>query len=73
MFPMKENILSQKWRLTESKINSYETLDKLNCRKIVRGDLQETVMEDSWSLTAPFRSLGIFLADPARNKCRVYQ
>ncbi len=38
-----------------------------------RGDLQDTAMEDSWSPTAPFRSLNIFLADATRNKCRVYQ
>jgi hypothetical protein len=30
-------------------------------------------MEDSWSPTAPFRYLKMFLADAARNKCRVYQ
>ena len=30
-------------------------------------------MEDSWSPTAPFRSLKMFLADAARNRCRVHQ
>ena len=55
------------------KIKSDVSLDKLKCRIVVRGDLQDTAMEDSWSPTAPFRSLKMFLADAARNKCRVYQ
>jgi hypothetical protein len=49
------------------------SLDKLKCRFVVRGDLQDTGMEDSWSPTAPFRSLKMFLADAARNRCRVHQ
>ena len=53
------------------KIKSDGSLDKLKCRIVVRGDLQDTAMEDSWSPTAPFRSLKMFLADAARNKCRV--
>jgi hypothetical protein len=40
---------------------------------MVRGDLQDTAMEDSWSPTAPFRSLKMFLADAARSRCRVHQ
>jgi hypothetical protein len=32
-----------------------------------------TMEGDSWSPTAPFRSLKMFLADAARNKCRVHQ
>ncbi len=40
---------------------------------MVRGDLQDTAMEDSWPPTAPFRSLKMFLADAARNRCRVHQ
>jgi hypothetical protein len=55
------------------KIKSDGSLDKLKCRIVVRGDLQDTAMEDSWSPTAPFRSLKMFLADAARNKCRVHQ
>jgi hypothetical protein len=55
------------------KIKSDGSLDRLKCRIGVRGDLQYTAMEDSWSPTAPFRSLKMFLADAARNKCRVYQ
>jgi hypothetical protein len=30
-------------------------------------------MEDSWSPIAPFRPLEMFLADAARNRCRVHQ
>ncbi len=55
------------------KIKSDGSLDKLKCRIVVRGDLQDTAMEDSWSPTAPFRSLKMFLADAARNRCRVHQ
>jgi hypothetical protein len=55
------------------KIKSYGSLYKLKCRIVVRGDLQDTGMEDSWSPTAPFRSLKMFLADAARNRCRVHQ
>jgi hypothetical protein len=54
------------------KIKSDGSLDKLKCRIVVRGDLQDTGMEDSRSPTAPFRSLKIILADAARNRCRVH-
>ncbi len=49
------------------------SLDMLKCRIVVRGDLQDTALEESWSPTALFRSLKMFIADPAKNKCRVYQ
>jgi hypothetical protein len=55
------------------KIKSDGSLDKLKCRIVVRGHLQDTTMEDSWSPTAPFRSLKISLPDAARNRCRVHQ
>jgi hypothetical protein len=55
------------------KIKSNGSLNKLKCRIVVRGDLQDTGMEDSWSPTAPFRSLKMFLADAARNRCRVHR
>jgi hypothetical protein len=55
------------------KIKSDGSLDKLKCRIVVRGDLHDTAMEDSWSPTAPFRSLKMFLTDAARNRCRVHQ
>ncbi len=54
------------------KIKSDGPLDKLNCRIVVRGDLQGRAMGDSWSPTARFRSLKIFLTDAARNRCRVH-
>jgi hypothetical protein len=55
------------------KIKSDGSLDKLKCRFVVRGDLQDTGMEDSWSPTASFRSLKLFSADTARNRYRVHQ
>jgi hypothetical protein len=55
------------------KIKSDGSLDKLKCRIAVRGDLQDTAVEDSWSPTALFRSLKMFLADAARNRCRIHQ
>jgi hypothetical protein len=57
----------------KAKIKSDGSLDKLKCRIVVRGDLQDTAMGDSWSPTAYFRSLKMFLADAARNRCRVHQ
>jgi hypothetical protein len=41
-------------------VKSDGSLDKLKCRIAVRGDLQDTGMEDSWSPTTPFRSLKMF-------------
>ncbi len=55
------------------KIKSDGSLEKLKCRIVVRGDLQDTGMENSWSPKAPFRSLKMFLADAARNRCTVHQ
>ncbi len=55
------------------KIKSDGYLDKLKCRIVVGGVFQDTAMENSWSPTAPFGSLKMFLADAARNICRVYQ
>jgi hypothetical protein len=55
------------------KIKSDVSLDNLKCRIVVRKHLQDTAMEDSWSPTAVFRSLKMFLADTARNKFRVYE
>jgi hypothetical protein len=55
------------------KIKSDVSLDNLKGRIVVRKYLQDTAMGDSWSPTAVFRSLKMFLADTARNKCRVYE
>jgi hypothetical protein len=41
------------------KIKSDGSLDKQKCRNMVKVDLQDAAMEDSWSPTAPFRSLKI--------------
>jgi hypothetical protein len=40
---------------------------------VVRGDLQDTPMRDSWSPTASFRPLKVFLADALTNRGRVHQ
>ncbi len=68
-----------RWRTSDTnygnqqvKIKSNGSLDRLKCRIVVRHYLQDTAMEDSWSPTAPFRSLKMFLADAARNRCRVH-
>ncbi len=42
---------------TKIKIKIDGSLDKLKYSIAVRGDLQDTAMEDSWSPTLPFRSL----------------
>jgi hypothetical protein len=54
------------------KITSDRSLDKLKCRIVVMGDLEDT-MEYYWIPTAPFRSLIMFLSDTARIRCRVHQ
>jgi hypothetical protein len=44
------------------KVRSDGSLDKLKCRLVVRGDLQDkNITEDKWSPTASFRSLKMFL------------
>jgi hypothetical protein len=48
---------------SKDKIESDVSLGNLKCRIIVRGDLQDTAMEDSWSPTAHFRSFKMFIAD----------
>ncbi len=53
------------------KIRSGGTLDKLKTRLVVRGDLQsKSLDEDTWSPTASFRSLKMFLAHASRLKVR---
>ncbi len=42
------------------KFYSDGSLENLKCRIVVRGDLQETAMEDSWSPTVPFGPLKYF-------------
>ena len=58
----------------KAKIRSDGSLDKLNLRILVRGDLQnkETV-GDTWSPTASMRTLKYFLSDAAKHKARFHQ
>jgi hypothetical protein len=56
------------------KVKSDGSLDKLKCRLVVRGDLQDkNITENKWSPTASFRSLKMFLAHASRIKARVKQ
>jgi hypothetical protein len=56
------------------KMKSDGSLDELKTRLVVRGDLQsKTISEDTWSPTASFRSLKMFLAHACKNKLRVKQ
>ena len=58
----------------KAKIQSDGNLDKLKLRIVVRGDLQNKEMVgDTWSPTAPMRTLQYFLADAAKHKSRVHQ
>ena len=50
------------------------SLDKLNLRIVVRGDLQnKELVGDTWSPTAFMRNLICFLADATKHKARVHQ
>ena len=58
----------------KAKIQSNRSLDKLNLRIVVRGDLQnKETIGDTWSPTASMRTLKYFLADAAKHKERVHQ
>jgi hypothetical protein len=53
------------------KLESHGDLDKLKCRIFARGDTQKKktlTIEDTYSPSASFRVLKIFLADSARHK-----
>ena len=58
----------------KAKIQSDGSLDKLNLRILVRGDLQNKEMVgDTWSPTASMSTLKYFLGDAAKHKARVHQ
>ena len=58
----------------QGKIQSDGSLDKLNLRIVVRGDLQnKEIVGDTWSPTASMRTLKYFLAYAAKHKARVHQ
>ena len=57
----------------KAKIQSYGSMDNLKVRIVVRGDFQNKEMVgDTWSPTAPMRTLKYFLADTAKHKARVH-
>ena len=58
----------------KAKIQSDGSLDKLNLRIIVRGDLKNKEMVgDTWSPTASMSNLKHFLAYAAKHKASVHQ
>ena len=58
----------------KAKIQSYGSLDKLNLRIVVRGDLQKREMiGDTWYPKASMITLKYFLADAAKHIARVHQ
>ena len=58
----------------KAKIQSDGSLDKLNLRILVIGDLHNKEMVgDTWSPTASMRTLKYFLADAAKHKARFHQ
>ena len=58
----------------ESKIESDGSLDKLQLRNVVIGDLQnKELVGDTWSPTASIRILKYFLADAVNHKAKVHQ
>ena len=60
--------------LDKEKIQSDGSLDKLQLRTLVRGDLQnKELVGDTFSPTASMRTLKYFLADATKNKARVHQ
>ena len=58
----------------KAKIQSDGSLDKLNLRIVVRGDLQnKELVGDTWSPTASMRNLKYLLAYATKHKVRVHQ
>ena len=58
----------------KANIQSDGILDKLKLIIVVRGNMQNKEMVgDTWSPTAPMRTLKYFLADAAKHKARVHQ
>ena len=56
----------------KAKIQSDGSMDNLKLRIVVGGDLQNKQMVgDTWSPTAPMRTLKYFLTDAAKHKKRV--
>ena len=58
----------------KAKIQSDGSLDKLELRTVVRGDMQNKEMVgDTWSPISSMRTLEYVLADAAKYKARVHQ
>ena len=58
----------------KAKIKSYESLDKIKLRILVRGYLQiNELVGDTWSSTASMRNLKYSMSDASKHKARVDQ
>ena len=58
----------------KANIQSDGSLDKLNLRIVVRGDLKnKEIVGDTWSPTASMSNSKYFLADASKHKTRVHQ
>ena len=58
----------------KAKIKSDGSLEKLELRIVVRGDLQnKELVGNTWSTTASMRTLKYFLADATKHTERVHQ
>ena len=58
----------------QEKIQSDGSIDQVELRIVVRGDLQNKEMVgDNWSPTASMRTFKYFLSDAAKHKARFHQ
>ena len=72
--PEKDEPVTPCMDVYKAKIQSDGSLDELNLRIVVIGNLQnKELVGDTWSPTASMRTLEYFLADSAKHKARVHQ
>ena len=72
--PEKDESMTPCMDVYKSKIQYDGSLDKLNFRIVVRGDLQKKeLVGGTWSSTASMRNLKYLLEDATKHKARVHQ
>ena len=72
--PEKDDPVTLCMDVYKSKLQSYESLDKLKLRIVVRGDMKnKEFIGDTWSPTTSMRTLQYFLADATKHKARFHQ
>ena len=72
--PEKDDPVTPCMDVYKAKIQSYGSLDKLELRVMVRGDLQnKELVGDTWSPTAFMRTMKYFLAGATKHKAIVHQ